>query len=43
MNYEGRVRWFYQKHHLQQWLDEEFVTSIINILREKIDKEIKVC
>jgi DNA repair photolyase len=43
MNYEGRIRWFYQKHHLQQWLDEEFVTAIINSLRENIDNETKVC
>ncbi len=44
MNYITKVKWLYEKYHLEKWLDEEFIDEIISRLRKSFsDKEVEVC
>ncbi len=44
MNYVAKVKWFYQKHHIEKWLDKKFIDGVISRLRKNFSgKEVEVC
>ena len=44
MNYIPKVKWFYQRHHMEKWLDEKFFDGIISRLLKKFSgKKVEVC
>ncbi len=44
MNYVAKVKWLYQKHHIEKWLDKKFIDGVISRLRKNFSgKEVEVC
>jgi len=44
MNYANKIKWLYEKYHIEKWLDEKFVEGIILRLRIGFSgKEVEVC
>ena len=44
MNYSHKVKWIYEKYHMEKWLDEGFTNDIILRLRNSFSgKEVEVC
>jgi DNA repair photolyase len=44
MNYINKVKWLYEKHNIEQWLDKEFADKIISRLRKSFSgRDVEVC
>lgn len=44
INYINKVKWLYEKHNIEKWLDEKFINGIISRLRKSFSgKDVEVC
>lgn len=44
MNYINKVKWLYEKHNIEKWLDKEFADKIILRLRKSFSsRDVEVC